>query len=608
MIDLNMAEDVSRQAVGNKAFHLWMLGRNGVMVPKSYVITSDTVTGVSGIGQRGQTRGRGGALGRIVQTILLALREEGIVLVRSSSTQEDNVNRSGAGEYKSIPTYSTVKGVMAAVDVITRDRADTLEKESVPAILIQPLIMAVSSGVAFISRKRNEFRIVIESTWGLSAPILQGVVNPDRFSVNVKRRKSRDICIEQVDLGAKDLTLLAWDGRGARAPSPSDLHKYSFGKGVVADWKVLHSTDGHPFIFYKTPTAYRSLISLSREKVRALVQSCIRVCEILQTDADVEWVHSRNGLVIVQARPVTADLMYQVGQRGEGPSCLSKRTTALGGGEEPESHVEATVELRGIPASPGWCAGTVRRFATVINEAKGNPEYVINGVLVCEYITPEIVTALKGCRGIVASQGGMLSHAAILARELGIPCVTSVDSIYRYAMDGHYIEIDSYIGKVIIKEPGHGSAQNSKDDIAHKDRTSRDADPDAIALVTTSTWVLSLSDIKPQKLRYPFLRGWVMPLTIELCLEINKTGIPLVRKLVSQWDPGVLCFGVYIPDSWKPESGDIERLVEQLRAHEHSAFGCGVVCWLIEPRIFPVSVVGWNGRHAFIRRPRRVCP
>lgn len=80
---------------------------------------------------------------------------------------------------------------------------------------------------------------------------------------------------------------------------------------------------------------------------------------------------------------------------------------------------------------------------------------------------------------------------------------------------------------------GDADAQNSKDDIAHTDRTSRDAGPNAIGLFTVSAWILWLSAIKPQESRYPFLRRWFMPMNIKLCMEINEAGIPFVRERVS---------------------------------------------------------------------------
>lgn len=103
-------------------------------------------------------------------------------------------------------------------------------------------------------------------------------------------------------------------------------------------------------------------------------------------------------------------------------------------------------ELRGQPVSPGKARGPVKVCA-VPKDAEAMPD---GGVLVCSMTSPDYVLAMKRAGAIVTDEGGLLSHASIVSRELGKPCVTATKHASRVLRDGDQVEVDGEKGIVRI--------------------------------------------------------------------------------------------------------------------------------------------------------------
>lgn len=100
--------------------------------------------------------------------------------------------------------------------------------------------------------------------------------------------------------------------------------------------------------------------------------------------------------------------------------------------------------LKGVPASPGVAKGEVR----VINSPNGNEKMIEGAIFVAPETNPEFVPAMLKAIAIVTDRGGMLSHAAIVARELGIPGVVGTGNATKILKDGMKVIVDGTSGVI----------------------------------------------------------------------------------------------------------------------------------------------------------------
>ena len=139
---------------------------------------------------------------------------------------------------------------------------------------------------------------------------------------------------------------------------------------------------------------------LSDEELIELVEMAKRVEGHYGKPQDTEWAFHDGNLFLLQSRPITT--------LGD-----SKKE------ESEEEEVDLEVLIRGLGASPGLASGTVKVILSLDELDK-----VQDGdVMVTTMTTPDMVPAMKRATGIVTDEGGVTCHAAIISRELGIPCV-----------------------------------------------------------------------------------------------------------------------------------------------------------------------------------------
>lgn len=103
-------------------------------------------------------------------------------------------------------------------------------------------------------------------------------------------------------------------------------------------------------------------------------------------------------------------------------------------------------ELKGIQASPGKVKGR----AIIIKSPKDLSKMQEGGIIVCPFSNPYYTPAMVMASGMVTDKGGSTSHAAIVARELGIPCVVNTEKATQILKDGTEVFIDGR-GNVIYK-------------------------------------------------------------------------------------------------------------------------------------------------------------
>jgi pyruvate,water dikinase len=106
----------------------------------------------------------------------------------------------------------------------------------------------------------------------------------------------------------------------------------------------------------------------------------------------------------------------------------------------------AITEIKGVTASGGKTSGRVKVILTALEL----PKMQDGDILVSTMTRPEMITAMKKAAAIVTDEGGITSHAAIISRELGIPCIISTRFASKIFKDGDMVEVDA--NKGIVKK------------------------------------------------------------------------------------------------------------------------------------------------------------
>jgi pyruvate,water dikinase len=103
----------------------------------------------------------------------------------------------------------------------------------------------------------------------------------------------------------------------------------------------------------------------------------------------------------------------------------------------------------GQPAAPGYTSGRVR----VVRHADDIGNFRNGEVMVCDAIQPTMTHLLPLASAVIERRGGMLIHGAIVAREMGIPCVNGIPDATKRLHDGEIVTVDGYLGIVTVGLP-----------------------------------------------------------------------------------------------------------------------------------------------------------
>jgi pyruvate,water dikinase len=104
------------------------------------------------------------------------------------------------------------------------------------------------------------------------------------------------------------------------------------------------------------------------------------------------------------------------------------------------------ITLKGTAASPGTAEGTV----CVVNGAQDIPRFKDGDVLVAKVTEPSMVIMMNMAAAIVTDRGGLTTHAAIVSRELGVPCVVGTEKATTILKDGMKVRVDGKAGTVEV--------------------------------------------------------------------------------------------------------------------------------------------------------------
>lgn len=342
------------------------------------------------------------------------------VAVRSSATAEDLPEASFAGQQD---TYLMVQGEAEVADAVLRCFASLYTTRAVSyrrhmgisddgvalSACIQRMVRADtgSSGVIFTLDTESGARnvVYVTSTWGLGENIVQGRVVPDSFYVHKQRLRDGFAPVVGRQRGAKEFTM-AYDVAAHKITNePTDRTK-------AEGWSVSEE----------------DVLQLARWSV--IIEDHYSDVRATPTPMDIEWAKDgRTGeLFIVQARPETVH--SQRAFKGVNTTfTLRERSTPL---------------IEGMAIGDRIACGRIRRI-----DSPTQMGLVEDGdVLVTEITDPDWEPILKKAAALVTERGGRTSHAAIVARELGIPAIVGCGPITTEVSDDQDVTVSCSDGEL----------------------------------------------------------------------------------------------------------------------------------------------------------------
>ncbi|KLU15240.1 MULTISPECIES: phosphoenolpyruvate synthase [Xenorhabdus] len=327
--------------------------------------------------------------------------------VRSSATAEDMPDASFAGQQETFLNVQGIDAVMVAIKHVFaslfNDRAISYRVHQgydhrgvALSAGIQRMVRSdlASSGVMFTIDTESGFDqvVFITSAYGLGEMVVQGAVNPDEFYVHKPTLKNNRPAIVRRNLGSKKIRMVYADSK-------------EHGKQVRTE---------------AVSEELRNRFSLADSEVEALARQALLIEKHYGRPMDIEWAKDgHNGkLYIVQARPETVRANQQVMERYQ----LNEQGNVL-------------VEGRAIGHRIG--VGTVK----VIHNLSEMDRIQVGDVLVTDMTDPDWEPIMKRAAALVTNRGGRTCHAAIIARELGIPAVVGCGDATERLQEGQQVTV-----------------------------------------------------------------------------------------------------------------------------------------------------------------------
>lgn len=356
------------------------------------------------------------------------------VAVRSSATAEDLPDASFAGQHE---TYLNIKGEEQLLEAVKKCfaslytnraikyREDKGFKHQTIALSVGVQLMVRSdkgcSGVGFTIEPESGFEnvILLSGVWGLGENIVQGTVNPDEFYVFKPSLVKGKYPIIQKKMGDKKLTMVY-----------ADKQKDKFVVNTI------------------TPKEKQQQIVLNDAEIIKLANWAKLIEDHYQKPMDIEWAKDgiTNQLFITQARPET---VHQTRNKN--------------------IHIEYKLLDKGEVLSLGNAVGSKIKVgkACFLKSPKNVGPLAPNTIIVTDTITPDWDPLLKQVAGIVTNKGGRTSHAAIVARELGVPAIVGCGDATQRIKDGTIITISCAQGKTGYIYQGELSFEENEIDFSN---------------------------------------------------------------------------------------------------------------------------------------------
>jgi pyruvate,water dikinase len=334
----------------------------------------------------------------------------GSFAVRSSATAEDLPDASFAGQQE---TFLNVRGIDAVLTAIKEVFASLYNDRAIAyrvhhrfehaAVALSAGIQRMvrsdvgASGVMFTMDTESGFpdAVFITSSYGLGEAVVQGAVNPDEFYVYKPALRAGRPAVLKRGVGGKACKMVFTDDR----------------------------TVGRTTEFVDVPSAERAKLSLTDAEVEELARHALTIEEHYGRPMDIEW--GKDGedgkLYILQARPET----------------VQSRAGAAGGVQRFRLDQTGDVLVTGRAIGQRIGSGAVK----ILKSADEMHAFNAGDVLVADMTDPDWEPIMKRAGAIVTNRGGRTCHAAIIARELGIPAVVGTGDASRTLSDGQEVTV-----------------------------------------------------------------------------------------------------------------------------------------------------------------------
>ncbi|MDO5822594.1 phosphoenolpyruvate synthase [Methanosphaera sp.] len=373
--------------------------------------------------------------------------DEVVVAIRSSATAEDLPDASFAGQQE---TYLNISGIDDVLENVRKCWASLFEARAIfyreenefdhskvlIAVVVQQMVDSEKAGVMFtVDPSTGAEEMLIEGAWGLGEGVVSGIVTPDTCRYDKINDKVKSYLVNtKKTMFTKD----SKTGSTIQIDVPDDLK----------DKKVLEDSD------------IEQLVTLGR-----------RIQKHYGAPMDTEWGVENGKVYMLQARPITT------------LDDIPEDTPSL-------DDEERVIITRGLGASPGLVSGTVK----VIKELDELDKILDGDILVTTMTTPDMVPAMKRANGIVTDEGGVTCHAAIISRELGIPCVSGTGEATSVLKENTKVTIDGKKG--IVYEGDFGGDKDSEES------TTTQTNVSAAPLITVTDVKVNVSMAEAAKKAY----------------------------------------------------------------------------------------------------------
>lgn len=346
------------------------------------------------------------------------------VAVRSSATAEDLPTASFAGQQT---TFLNTMGANNVISAVQKCWASLFEPRAIYyrimnkfdhvkvgiAVPIQAMIQSEKSGILFTIDPVNNNKdvIIIDAGYGLGEAVVSGSITPDRYEV-----QKSDFNIVHKDLSKQT-------------------------------WKIVKVKDKNQHLIVKKSEQEKQKISDAQ--IIELAKIGLKIEKHYNKPQDTEWaIDKNNNIYFVQSRPVTT---------------LNKKVPIIEFNNKKTTLAKAKILVKGAPASIGVASGLVK----IIHKPEEIDKVKAGEILVTEMTNPSFVPAMKKSAAIITDTGGVTSHAAIVSREMGIPCVVGTGTASHVLKTGQMVTVDGvqgiiYQGKININHREKKAAVTTK--------------------------------------------------------------------------------------------------------------------------------------------------
>ncbi|MFA6907801.1 MAG: phosphoenolpyruvate synthase [Candidatus Micrarchaeia archaeon] len=411
---------------------------------------------------------------------------EPYVAVRSSATAEDLPEASFAGQQS---TFLNVKGAEDCVQMVKECWASLFEPRSIYyrtenkfdhlkvglAAVVQEMVQSEKAGVMFTVEPMTQDRdkVSIEGAYGLGEVVVSGSVTPDRYVVDKNTFK-----IEVNEVAKQTWMLVKVNDKNAHMNVREDMQsrqkitdaqvvelarlgkkiEQHYGKPQDIEWAVA---DNRIFIVQSRPiTTLRKEVQADAERALA----GIKAAGAQPQAANAPGLQQQRAPAQQAAPSQQQGRAFPVVQQKQETHIATSAPIAIAAPKEGERGVKMAesgkIILRGLGAAPGIGKGTVK----ILSGPKEMGKVLKGDVLVTDMTTPDFVPAMKRAAAIVTNSGGMTCHAAIVSREMGIPCIVGTKNGTSVLHDNQMITVDASRG--IVYEGDTGMADVKKEEPA----------------------------------------------------------------------------------------------------------------------------------------------